>query len=392
MRLSAGIMGATALMMVGLQDGVQARGFGVARGGYAVGGYRGGVAGGYRGGAYVGPRGTTVQAGRVGGVAAGPFGGYHAGGAQGVRVTTPYGRTYATGSAGNFGRTAYGGVYGHRVGGTVARGPYGGVAVGGRTGYVGGPFGGYGYRAGGVAVGGRGIGWGTRYVSPVGLRTTAGYVRTGFTYNCFTPAWYRAHSYAWVAPRWGYANYWLAPAWPTVSVYCGITAPPIVYDYGSNVVINNNYIYNNGAQVASTEDYAAQATQFANLGREAKPTDEEEWDSLGVFGMIQGDEKTAQNIFQLAINKKGIIRGNYYDAISDSSLPVYGSVDKKTQRAAWSIGDKKTVVFEAGLNNLTQEQTTILVHYGKEKTQQMELVRLEEPKDVDKKEEKKKDE
>jgi hypothetical protein len=38
-------------------------------------------------------------------------------------------------------------------------------------------------------------------------------------------------------------------------------------------------------------------------------------------------------------------------------------------------------VFEAGLNNLTQNETTVLVHYGKDRTQQMMLVRLEEPKD-----------
>jgi hypothetical protein len=43
------------------------------------------------------------------------------------------------------------------------------------------------------------------------------------------------------------------------------------------------------------------------------------------------------------------------------------------QDVAWSIGDKKTTVFEAGLNNLTQEQTTLLVHYGKERTRQMIL-------------------
>jgi hypothetical protein len=97
--------------------------------------------------------------------------------------------------------------------------------------------------------------------------------------------------------------------------------------------------------------------------------------------MIQGDEQVAQRIFQLAVNKAGVVRGNYYDAVADNTLPVYGSVDPKSQRVAWSIGDKKDIVIETGLNNLTQEQTTALVHYGKERTQQMVLVRLEEPKD-----------
>jgi hypothetical protein len=69
------------------------------------------------------------------------------------------------------------------------------------------------------------------------------------------------------------------------------------------------------------------------------------------------------------------------DDVADNTMPVYGSVDPKSQRAAWSIGEKKEIVFEAGLNNLTQNETTLLVHYGKVRTQQMMLVRLGEPKD-----------
>ena len=47
--------------------------------------------------------------------------------------------------------------------------------------------------------------------------------------------------------------------------------------------------------------------------------------------------------------------------VADNNLPVYGSVDPQSQRAAWSIGKRKDVVFETGLNNLTQEQTSLLV-------------------------------
>jgi hypothetical protein len=35
------------------------------------------------------------------------------------------------------------------------------------------------------------------------------------------------------------------------------------------------------------------------------------------------------------------IGGNYYNALSATTLPVYGSVDKKTRLAAWMIGDRK---------------------------------------------------
>jgi hypothetical protein len=48
--------------------------------------------------------------------------------------------------------------------------------------------------------------------------------------------------------------------------------------------------------------------------------------------MVKGDEKTSNDIFQLALNKDGVLRGNYYDAVSDASTPVKGSLEKKTQR------------------------------------------------------------
>jgi hypothetical protein len=381
------------VMGFGVESEALARGFGAARGGaavgarggVAVGGARAGVAAGpyggvsaagSRSGTYVGPRGTTVQAAQVGGVTSGPLGGVHAAGAQGARITTPTGRTYTTGSAGRASVGPYGGVRAGGVHGAVATGPYGGVAAGSRAGVAAGPYGGVAVGASRAVVAGHG----TRYITPTTMRTQATYLRGGFNYSCFTPTWYRAHSAAWVTTRWRAPNFWVAPVWPAVSAWCGITAAPLVYDYGSSVVINNDYVYMDGEQVATAEQYADQAAQFADKGRSEKPPETDEWQTLGVFGMVQGDEKTAQHIFQLAVNNTGIVRGNYYDAVADNSLPVYGSVDAKSQRVAWSIGEKKTVVFEAGLNNLTDDQTSVLVHYGKERTEQMMLVRLEEPK------------
>ena len=81
----------------------------------------------------------------------------------------------------------------------------------------------------------------------------------------------------------------------------------------------------------------------------------------------------------LAINKDRVLRGNYYNALTDTTLPLTGSVDKANQRAAWVVGDKKDTVYETGLGNLSQPETSMLVHFGKERTQQWTLVRLEAP-------------
>ena len=74
-----------------------------------------------------------------------------------------------------------------------------------------------------------------------------------------------------------------------------------------------------------------------------------------------------------------MIRGNYYNALSDTTLPVYGSVDKRTQRAAWTVGERKEPVYEAGFANLTRSETTMLVHFGKDRTQKWTLIRVEQP-------------
>lgn len=339
--------------------------------GAAAGPYGGVRAGEASSASYTSPRGTTVQSGQASGYRDGPYGA-RAGSVDATRVTTPNGRTYtdvdragvAAGPGGvrygESGRSTYSGPYG--AGGSAYRG---GVAVG----------------PGGVAVGGGAV-HSTAYYSPTAMRTTGVAVR-GYSYSAFTPTWYGAHANVWVASRWvGGVNVWVRPAWPAVATFVGLAAAatPIVYDYGSTTVINNNTVYQNGDPVASAPEYAAQAMTIADAGRQAKPPETDDWQPLGVFGMIQGDETVAQRIFQLAVNKAGILRGNYYDAVADNNLPVYGSVDPKSQRAAWTIGDKKDIVFEAGLTNLTQNETTVLIHYGKDRTSEQMLVRLDPPK------------
>jgi hypothetical protein len=370
----------------GAVAGPQGAAWGGARGGAVAGPY-GAAAGNVHHGTYVGPGGSTVQHVGGHGVEAGLFGGVHAGGGGATRVTSPTGQTYTTGHRGGATVGPAGGVAVHGAAGAATAGPYGAAAVGHRGGVAVGQAGGVyagGARAGvgvGAYGGGVAVGHATRYVGPTAMWNTANVVRTGYRYPFYTSTWHTAHPAAWTTARWVSPSLWAVPAWPAVATYVGVTTPPVVYDYGSNVVIQDDTMYMGGEPAGSAADYAAQAATFADAGRAAKPADTDDWQPLGVFGLIQGDEQVAQRIFQLAVNKAGVVRGNYYDAVADNTLPVFGSVDPKSQRVAWSIGEKKDIIFEAGLNNLTQQQTTALVHYGKESTQQMVLVRLEEPKD-----------
>ena len=111
------------------------------------------------------------------------------------------------------------------------------------------------------------------------------------------------------------------------------------------------------------------------------PADKTEWLPLGVFALSRGDTGVSNTVLQLAVSKEGVISGTYYNSDTDIARPVKGTVDKKTQRAAWTFADGKdtNIVMEAGINNLTQDQTEALVHFGKDITQQWLMVRLQKP-------------
>jgi hypothetical protein len=199
--------------------------------------------------------------------------------------------------------------------------------------------------------------------------------------NYFNGNWWNRYSGAWRAAAWesagaayGYSSLIASYA------YCGYGySEPIYYDYGSNVVYEREYVYVNGDTVATQEEYRQQAAEIADSGKQTRASPDEQWLPLGVFAVIQGEQASGNDLFQLAVNRSGVIRGNYYNALSDTTLPVVGAVDKKTQRAAWTIGERTQPVFEAGYANLTKPETTMLVHFGPDHTQQWTLVRMEQP-------------
>jgi hypothetical protein len=206
-------------------------------------------------------------------------------------------------------------------------------------------------------------------------------VRNNFNnYGCFQGNWWGSYPGAWRAAGWATAGaVWAASSWANCASYCGYPEEPMYYDYGSNVVYEGESVYINGDSVGTQVQYMEQAVTIADTGRQAEATVEEEWLPLGVFAMVQGEQVNGNDLFQLAVNKAGIIRGNYYNALGDTTLPVYGSVDKTSQRVAWTIGDRKEPIYEAGFANLTKTETTMLVHFGKDRSQQWTLVRMEQP-------------
>ena len=100
--------------------------------------------------------------------------------------------------------------------------------------------------------------------------------------------------------------------------------------------------------------------------------------------MTQSDKAKSDVTLQLAVNKQGVVRGNS-TGFSDSGQTkvIQGSVDKKTQRVAFTVGDNQSEVVETGLYNLTKDEAPVLIHFGADRTEQWLLVRLQQPKSGD---------
>lgn len=313
------------------------------RGGGDFGGYRGGFDGGYRGGFDGGYRAGGYDRGFH---ADGFDGGYRADGFAGDRGVDRAVRpeTFSPAGVANRAHEALPSDFG----------------FGAARGYT---------RAGNV----------TRRVDEGTLANRANTVRNNFWHHdYFNGNWWNRHPGAWWATGWGAATAWGLTGWAALDdLYGWNDVQPAYYDYGSNIYYQDDQVYYGDSPVATADQYYQQATQLAATGANASPT-EGEWTPLGVFGLVQGEQASASAVFQLATNKAGAIGGNFCDMLTGNTLTVKGAVDKNNQRAAWTVGDNTTTVYETGIANLTREQAPILVHFGQDRTQQWMLVRLKQ--------------
>jgi hypothetical protein len=347
--------------------------------------------GGTGGSAQVG--GGTVGAG-VGGIKVETAGGATAGkvggavgvsGSQGaaVRTGSVSGAQGARGSIANVSR-GYADTAGNvaRGSATVAQNRAGYTAANVRGGYASGGVGQIGSVSGVRGPGGNVVsaGRGASFVNGqfVGGRSW-GAVNGAFTrWNAFTPGWYAGYPGAWFPGRWAIAaTAWYAATWPYASGYYGYGGEPVYYDYGSNVAYEDGQVYVDDQPVATAEEYYNQANQIAASG--AQPANDE-WLPLGVFAIIAEEGQTqTDKIVQLAINRDGVVRGNYQDLLTEKVTPVIGAIDKTTQRVSLKLEGNDQLVVETGIYNLTNDEAPVLVHFGPDRQEGRVFIRLKKP-------------
>lgn len=194
--------------------------------------------------------------------------------------------------------------------------------------------------------------------------------------------YYHNHYYAGRYP----AGYWWRPATAAALTgwFINPWPQPIYYSYGTggDIYYDNSVVYVGGEPYATADEYYDQAEELATSvpNSTEEQTQDMDWLPLGVFA-ISNEAGESDYVVQLAVNKQGVITGSYYYEESDQSRPIEGMVDMQSQRAAWTFADGKNtdVVMETMIYNLTEDETTVLVHFGADQTQEWTLTRMNAP-------------
>jgi hypothetical protein len=168
-------------------------------------------------------------------------------------------------------------------------------------------------------------------------------------------------------------------------------ARPYYWDYGPgrNIYYRDDYVYYDDRQVMPVDDYYQYVYDIAHdvpsiSEAEAAQMD---WRPLGVFALTREEEPDSHRVLQLAVNRDGVLSGTYFNHDNGQVHPLLGSVDDRTQRAAWAFadGEHKPIVFETSIYNLSKTETSMMVHFGPQAgdTEVWHLVRLEQPDEYD---------
>lgn len=164
-------------------------------------------------------------------------------------------------------------------------------------------------------------------------------------------------------------------------------ATPYYWDYGPGhyIYCANNVIYVNGVWFAPAPVYYRRVVLLAQSAPEfdVEQAAEIEWLPLGVFALVPEGGQQSDLLVQLAVTNDGVLGGTVLNEATGQSYPVEGMVDRQTQQAAWTYVDEQNqrVTMETGIYNLTRPEATTLVHFGPERMEVWQLVRLEQPAD-----------
>lgn len=175
----------------------------------------------------------------------------------------------------------------------------------------------------------------------------------------FTGAWYAEHPNAWRYTH-PYADWWVVAGAAGLGTWLGYS-----------LAASSATATTTTTATSTTASAGASATSTAS----APPADLE-WLPLGVFAVAPRGTEQAHIYQQLAVSRKGELKGNSYDAVSDAVQPISGTIDRDSRRASWKVGTGAT--FETTLDALLETPSTVAMKTGTI-SQTWDLVRMEKP-------------
>lgn len=232
---------------------------------------------------------------------------------------------------------------------------------------------------------------GTYNMNPAYMATHGANVQGAFNHwNYFNHDWWHDHPWGWYNRYWGNDWAWGYTGWGTLGGWWGmdVGSDPVYYDYGNNITYQNDQVYYGSQPLESSDAYYQQAQTLADSAPPAPTAPQSDQEQkknvnnmkpLGVFALVSGDQDNSSQLIQLAVDKKGFIHGTYFNEVTNESREVKGAVDKKNQRACFTIQGNSKVVYDTAIGNLLKSTSPILVHYSKSNTQQLMMVRLKNP-------------
>jgi hypothetical protein len=206
-----------------------------------------------------------------------------------------------------------------------------------------------------------------------------GYYGAGWpVYSPYRYSRWRNQPYYW----WGYTpaaalTNWIVFGWDRPRYWA--------YGPGRDVYYRDNYVYYNNQRYQPANEYYDSLRDLAHSVPQisAEEAEQIDWKPLGVFALSRENESQSQRSMQIAVSKDGVLSGTYYNQQDGHVHPITGMVDDESQRAAWAFadGEHPEVVFESSLLNLTQPETTFMVHFGPAANQAevWTAARLEQP-------------
>lgn len=219
--------------------------------------------------------------------------------------------------------------------------------------------------------------------SPAGQPTVAAATPAAAESVAFTADWYAKHPQAW-RPAKSPADWWKTADVATISAWLGQPVQLVQPVMAAGTTADDaGGVATAGGDGASADGLQSVLVLPAGHQNAVGPADSD-WLPLGVFAVVPpGTQESdqAHNYQQLAVDRQGTIKGNFFDTISGTVQPITGTVDRtalnSSWKASWTVGANGSR-FTAPMRAFAGQPRTISMSSGGQ-PRDLELMPVQRP-------------